>query len=362
MKAALALPLLALVLAGCDRDATPEAPPVRPVLSVIAEPLANRGQRFVGTVEAQIKADLGFQVLGRLIARDVDVGDQVKAGQELARIDDTAYAFSVRNIEAQLSSRKAERANAVAAAERQVSLREGGVAADASLELAQQARETADAAVTKAETDLTKAREQLGYTVLKAEFDGIVTATGVDIGQVVSGGQTVLTLARPDLRDAVIDVPDWIPFEDLGLGAVVEVSLQANPAIRASGKVRQIAPQSDSATRTRRIKIGLDTPPDGFRLGATVNVTVADAAAARAPAGIGLPATAILTENGKTAVWIVDSAAGAVSRRTVEVAPAGADAATVVVRAGLAAGERVVTAGVRSLKDGQKVKIGEIVP
>lgn len=361
MKAALALPLLAFVLAGCDRDAPPAAAPIRPVLSVIAEPLAKPGQRFVGTVEAQVKADLGFQVLGRLIARDVDVGDQVKAGQELARIDDTAYAFTVRNIEAQLSSRKAERTNAVAAAERQVSLREGGVTADASLEQAQQARETADAAVTKAETDLTKAREQLGYTVLKAEFDGIVTATGIDIGQVVSGGQTVITLARPDLRDAVIDVPDWIPFDDLGLGATVEVSLQAKPTIRATGKVRQIAPQSDSATRTRRIKIGLDNPPDGFRLGATVNVTVTDGAAG-APAGIGLPATAILMEGGKAAVWIVDAKAGSVSRRAVEVAPAGPDATTAVVRSGVAAGERVVTAGVHSLKDGQKVKVAELTP
>lgn len=361
MKAALALPLLAVALVGCDRGAAEGPPPVRPVLSIVAQPLAQQGERFVGTVEAQVKADLGFQVLGRLIARDVDVGDQVKAGQALARLDASAYEFAVRNTEALLSSRRAELANAVASAQRQVSLREGGVTADASLEQAQQARDTAEAAVTKAETDLTKAREQLGYTVVKAEFDGIVTATGIDIGQVVSAGQTVITVARPDLGDAVIDVPDWIPFGDLGLGASVEVSLQAKPSIRATGKVRQIAPQSDASTRTRRIKIGLDNPPEAFRLGATVTVTVADATA-NSVTGIGLPATAILTETGKTSVWVVDTKAGSVARRAVEVAPTAPDPAIVVVRSGIAAGERIVTAGVRSLQDGQRVKVGEIVP
>jgi len=349
----LVLALGALLLAGCKPEEAPPAPPVRPVLSTVVEPVDAAGQTFVGEVDAQTKADLGFQTLGRLVARNVDIGDLVTAGEELARVDAAALEFSVRSAEATLASREAELSNAEASLSRQTTLHESGIAPDANLEQAQQARDTAIAAVAKAKTDLDKAREQLGYSVLKADFDGVVTATAVDVGQVVAAGQTVITIARPDRRDAVIDIPDWIDFSAYAVGTRASVSLQVRPSIKVAGTVREIAPQSDAATRSRRVRVTLEAPPAAFRLGATVNVAFNPQAGASA---LLVPASAILDADGKTFVWVVDDKAGTVARREVRLAAA-SGAAEAKVESGLKPGERVVTAGVHSLRDGQQVKV-----
>jgi RND family efflux transporter MFP subunit len=351
--------LAAFALAGCDKAEKKAEAPVRPVLSTIAKKGAAEVQVFAGTIEPQVTSGLGFQALGRMIAREVSVGDQVHVGQVLARLDSFALEFAVRNAEAALSSRRAELANALATANRQTTLREGGVAPDSNVESAQNARDSAAAAVTKAETDLTKAREQLGYSVLKADFDGIVTATDGEVGQVVSAGQSVVTIARAKLRDAVIDLPDWISF-NLSVGAKVSIALQVEPSIKVEGTVREIAPQSDQATRTRRVRIGLIDPPESFRLGTTVNVILPTGA----PEGIVLPTTAILKDGDKSFVWVVDAKAGTVSRRAVATGDEIRSSAgpRVTIRDGLSVGERVATAGVHSLTDGQKVKIEGATP
>jgi len=340
-----------LALSGCEPKPAEQAEPVRPALSMIAAPVRSGGAVIVGVVQPQFKTDLSFRVLGHLNARPVNVGDRVDKGQTVAVIDPVALDLAVRAAAADLSNSRAQLNNAVGVEGRQRTLLETDATSKATLETAEQARAAAEASVTRAQASLTKAQEQLGYAQLKADFAGVVTAVSAEVGQVVSPGQAIVTIARPDIREAVIDVSEDIA-RDLRIGLPFEVALQLDPGIRSRGTVREIAPQVDAATRLRRIRITLDDPPASFRLGTTVTVDMSGGEAA-----LLLPSSAILSKDGQTMVWLVDPQTSTVTLRPVQVAAeSGGD---VRVEAGLAAGARVVTAGVHSLKQGQKVRLDQ---
>lgn len=345
-----ALVAIPFALAACKNE-EPVAV-VRPVLTMVVTLQTSRVLGFAGTVEPQYRASLGFQVMGRIIARDVNVGDLVVKAQQLAALDPTALEFAVRSVQADLSNAQAQFANATAIEARQHILLEQNITSLAQYELAQQAREAAAASVTRAQANLAKAQEQLGHAQLRAEFDGVVVAVDAEVGQVVSPGQTVVTIARPDVREAVVDVSEDADGS-VQLGAQFDVALQIDPAIKTTGRVREIAPQADPTTRTRRVRITLDNPPDTFRLGTTVTATLT----AKIAPQIELPVSALLEKDGKSMVWVVDPATSKVALRDVRVA--GRSDRAVRIADGLAPGTHVVIAGVNSLAPGQLVKIFE---
>ena len=171
--------------------------PFSPSLS----PQTARTVGFAGTVEPRYKSDLGFRVLGRIISRDVNVGDVVKKGQRLATLDPLAYQLAVRSAQADLASATARLENAAATETRQRTLLQQNIATQAQFDAAEAARESAEAGVTSARANLDKAEEQLGYTELRADFDGVVTATEAELGQVVQPGRrSSRWLARTSAR------------------------------------------------------------------------------------------------------------------------------------------------------------------
>lgn len=344
-----------LFLAGCG---TESPPPVRnrPVLSVIVERQTGTHNVFAGTIEPRYSSSLAFRVVGRVISRDVNTGDTVKKGARLAALDPVALDLAVRNARASLADAEAQHTNAKAIEKRQRILVDEKHSSPQQLDAAQQALEATEAGVTRANSALEKALEQRGYAELTAEFDGIVTAVETEIGQVVTPGQQVITIARPDVREAVIDVPEDAATS-LQEGSPFQVALQINPTKRVSGRGREIAPRIDALTRSRRIKITLDDPPAEFRLGTTIT---AYAPAQAEGARITIPAAAIFERDGKQHVWIVDPAPKTVKLREVTIFSR--DGGTAAVIAGLEPGDRVVTAGVNSLEPGQSVRIPEEAP
>lgn len=347
-----ALLVATAALAGCNDTQAPPPQPIRPVLSVIAEPRPQQRLTIAGTVQPQIRTDMSFRVLGRVIARDVRVGDRVAKNQLLAAIDPTQLELAVRAARADLVSAQAQLVNAQATETRQRALLESRTATEATFETAEQAREAAQASAARAAASLAKAQEQLGYARILAEFDGVVTAIGAEVGQVASPGMAVVSIARPDLRDAVVDVPDGIGGQ-LAVGTRFDVVLQVNPALKVRGEVREIAPQADPATRSLRIKIALRDAPEAFRLGATITATLKT----RTPPRIELPRSTLVERDGKTLLWVVDPATSTVALREVRLGDRTEQ--TIVVAGGLEAGARVVTAGVNSLSAGQKVRVEE---
>jgi RND family efflux transporter MFP subunit len=209
---------------------------------------------------------------------------------------------------------------------------------------------TAQAQVDSAQAHLRIAQDQLSYTELFADAPGAVTAVGAEPGEVVRAGQMVVQLARQGGRDAVFDVPEELirtgPRDPL-----VEIALTDDPQVRATGRVREVAPQADSATRTFQVKVGIIDPPEAMRLGSTVSGSIK----LSAPPGAEVPASALTEANGRPAVWVVDPQSQTVSLRNVDVLRY--DPATVIVSHGLETGEIVVTAGVQTLRPGQKVRL-----
>ncbi|PBC22482.1 MULTISPECIES: efflux RND transporter periplasmic adaptor subunit [unclassified Mesorhizobium] len=339
-------------LAACSKSE--EKPPevIRPVLSMVVEPRTTQTFGFAGSVEPQVSADLAFRLLGRVVSRDVKVGDIVSKGTTIAALDPTALELAVQAAKAELSNAEAQFANAAASEERQRQLLASANASQAVFDTAQQARKAAEANVERAKASLAKSQEQLGYARLFSDFDGVVTAVGAEVGQTVSAGQTVVTVARSDLREAVVDIPDQLTG-DLTAGTPFQVILQSLPTIETQAKLREIAPQAEGSTRTRRVKLTLTDPPQAFRLGSTVTATRVTKVAPT----IELPISALLEKNGADKVWIVDPQTSSVSTKEIKVAAKGA--ATFTVAEGLEAGMRVVTAGVHSLSEGQKVKVPE---
>lgn len=343
----------ALLLQSCsDKEEAEAPPPPRPVLSLKVEEGAATSRSFSGSIQPRNQLVLGFQIFGRLIARAVDVGDRVAAGQVIATLDSTAQETTLRSAEANLEIARAALVNANNTLDRVNQLLPSGNATPADLEVARQTQKAAMASVAGREADLSKARDQLTYTEIRAPFEGIVTDVFAQAGQTVTAGQNIVTLAEPRGRDAVVDIPDAIATT-LKPGTPFKVSLQLDPSFQATGLTREIEPVADSTTRTRRVKILLDNPAEEFRIGSTVEARLT----AAGDAALDVPGTAVLQDGNDAFVWVIDAGQGVVTKRKVEAEalPDGSFA----IHKGLEAGQSIAVAGVHSLKDGQKIKVGE---
>jgi RND family efflux transporter MFP subunit len=360
-RALLSLALLAVALGGCDghgeeaQDQAAAAAPVRPVLIQVAVPSDTlKFGPFAGTIEPRYQAQLGFQIPGRMVARDVTIGDSVKKGQRLAALDTIVTRFELTRAEADLADARAQAENAESAEGRTRRLMTGNSVSQAALDQAVAKRDTARARVDQTAASLQKARDQMGYTELKAEFDGVVTQRLAEVGQVLSAGQGVVTVARPDVREAVVDVPESL-VGAMPADGVFTVALQSAPELTARGRVREIAPLAEAGTRSKRIRIALNDPGSGFRLGATIDVALTR----KVPRRFLLPASALLQVGDRHAVWIVAADGKSVTRRDVTLATSQDPAETgrVAIIEGLQPGERVVVAGVHALREGQAVRL-----
>ena len=337
-------------LAACQKP--PEPPPdVRPVRTVTIERRAQgETHTLTGAIRAQDEVNLAFRLDGRMLERLVNVGDKVTPGEPVARLDPQPAQNALRSAQAAFSSAQGQLTQARTAFDRQQTLLAQGFTTRAQFDQAQQALQTAQAQVDSAQAQLSTAGDQLGYTELQADAGGSVTAVGAQPGEVVRAGQSIVKVARQGGRDAVFDVPAQL-FGKAPRDPVVQVALVDNPAVTAMGRVREVAPEADAATRTFQVKVGLIDPPETMRLGASVTGTVRT----EAGEGIEIPASALTQSDGKPAVWLVDPTAQTVALRAIEVARY--DPASVIVAGGLQPGEIVVTAGVQALRPGQKVRL-----
>jgi membrane fusion protein, multidrug efflux system len=338
-------------LSACQKKVEATAPEARLVRTITAT-LQPSGETvvFTGHIEAENEAALGFRIPGRMIERLVNVGDRVQPGQLLARLDPQDEQNGLRSARANLAAAEGQLTQARNNFERQRRLLERGAASRADLDHAQEGLQTAQARVDDAEAQLKLASDRLSFTELKADAAGTVTARGAEAGEVVQAGQMIVRIARQDGRDAVFDVPAQL-LRSAPTDAQITVHLAEDPSVTATGRVREVGEQADPVTRTFQVKVGLTDPPSSMRLGSTVNGSVQ---LNSAPV-ISIPASALTRANQQPAVWIVDPSKLTVSLRNIEVSRY--DPETVVVGQGLDTGDIVVTAGVQSLRPGQKVRL-----
>jgi membrane fusion protein, multidrug efflux system len=347
----LIMTLVAVVLTSCKPDAKVEAPEIRPVRTVTAAK-GEAGETVVltGHVQAEDEPALAFRIGGRMIERPVNVGDRVKAGQVLAKLDPENELNTLRSAEAALVAAQGQLTYARGDFERQRQLLANGHTPRARFDQSQKALQNAQSQVDNTEAQLQIARDRVSWTSLTADAPGTVTARGAEPGEVVQAGQMIIRLARQGGRDAVFDVPAQL-LRSAPSDAQITVRLTDDPSVMATGRVREVAPQADPVTRTFEVKVGLSDPPETMRLGATVTGSVK---LASEPV-IAIPASALTELNRQPAVWIVDPKGLTVSLRNVELLRH--DPGTVVIAQGIDTGDIVVTAGIQALHPGQKVRL-----
>lgn len=347
--------LLVAALAGCSAE-TAEAPkePVRPVKVVEIAPAATtRELSYSGAVRARSEAPAGFRVGGKIVDRQVDIGDRVIAGDVLASIDATDYELSLASARASLVAAERQVETADFALKRADQLFKQQVAAKAQLEQAQLTHNQAVAARDSARATLSQAENQVGYAILKADRDGIVTAVHADAGQVVAAGTPVVTVAVDGEKEVSIAVPEGDIFA-FSPGKAVEVGLWSNDNLALKGTVREVAGSADAASRTFAVRASL--PSDRrVLLGMTASVkTVADSDQPL----FNLPLSALARgPSDRPIVWTVDPAAETVHERPVTVVDF--SEAGVRVSDGLKAGDLVVVAGTQFMTEDLKVKLAQ---
>lgn len=340
-----------LLLAACGDKPEKPAPP-RPVRTVtVPAPSAAGTFQQTGEIRPHDEVPLGFRLDGRLLTRSVDVGDHVAAGQVLGTLENSTSQNQLDSARADLDSARAAEQLAALNLRRMSQLIPSGAIARVQLDTARSDWQAAVSRRRSSEAALNTARENLSWTRLVAPAGGVVTQVSAEPGQVLSAGQTVVTLAVSSGRDAVIDVADPQVFSHLTGG--FRVSLLAAPSVSVTGTLRDISPQADAQTRTWRVRVTLDNPPTAIALGASVQVGLAGTG----PAVMRLPASALTRTQGRPAVFVVDSATRCLQLRPVTLA--GFTASDILVSAGVRPGEPVVTAGVSKLREGEVVASGE---
>lgn len=346
------LVLLVALVSACKPTEEAKAPaPLRPVrTTTVAGPAPARPDVFAGRIEARDVVDLGFRIGGRVAERRVNVGAQVKPGDVLALLDDEVELNELRGARARLVAAESTERQANAQFGRTKQLFDRAIASRADFEAAEQAKEAARSQREVAAARVRIAEDTLGFTVLKADANGVVTGVSAEPGEVVAPGRPVVRLARRDGRDAVIDVPA-AALDAMDPDSIATVRLASDATAVARGRVREVAPEADPATRLFRIRIGLSDPPPAMLIGVSVQVSLAGPETA----GVQLPASALVRDAGGTAVLVLDEAKGKVARRPVELGPVGPD--TIIVLRGVSPGDVVVTAGTATLKDGQAVRV-----
>jgi RND family efflux transporter MFP subunit len=339
----------ALLLAGCQAETAPVAKLERPVqVQRVAFENGSAAREFVGVVRARHETDLGFRVSGKVVARLVNVGDRVHAGDVIARLDPQDLRLQVESAEAELAAATSALAQAAADLDRYTTLKARGFAAVAEYDRKKAANDEADGRLARARRALDLARNQLAYANLKADADGVITATVVEPGQVVAIGQAVAQLAHRGEKEAVVALPETWLGEVRESNASVRLWSDSGRVFKA--RLRELSPQADATTRTYAARFTILDADDTVAFGMTATVTLTRDAETRVAK---LPLSAVLNRGSGASVYVVDES-GALALRPVTVAAFDADKA--LVSSGVSDGDKVVTLGVQKLEAGLKVR------
>ena len=342
---------LSAALAGCSEEKSETAEVVRPVKVVeIAQADNVRQLSYSGAVRARTEMNLGFRVSGKIVERIVNVGDRVKVGDLLARIDPTDYELAVRSASANLDAAERQVETVELVRDRAKQLLARKFASQAQFDQAVLSYNQAVATRDAAKSALSQAKNQVVYTSLVADRPGIVTSINADVGQVVGSGTPVATVAVEGEKEVQVAVPET-EISNFKAGLPVKVGIWSDAGLSLDGTVREVAGSADQQSRTFSVRVSL---PNDQRVLLGMTATI-EASAGNGVSFVSVPLSALAEKDGYPIVWVVDRGTETVRSRPVTLA----DFTTNGVRVteGLKVGDLVVAAGTQFMTDDLKVTI-----
>ena len=340
-------------VSACSEEKAEVKEVIRPVKVVeIAKAGDTRKLDYSGSVKARTEMNLGFRVAGKITERLVDIGDKVKPGDVLARMDSTDYQLAVKTAEANLAAAEKGVETADLVNKRNQQLFDKNVSPKSQLEQASLSYDQAVSSRDAAVSALDQAKNQVSYAELKADHNGIVTTINADVGQVVASGTPVVAVAVDGEKEVQIAVPEN-DIAEFKPGKTVKASFWADDRLVLDGKVREVSGSADQQSRTFAVRVSLPNDPRVL-LGMTATI---EAAVGNAETNVAIPLSALAEKDGKKIVWIVDRNASTVHAREIKVADF--TGAGVHVADGLKTGDLVVAAGTQFMAENLKVKLPE---
>jgi RND family efflux transporter MFP subunit len=345
---------LVSLLSGCNDDSAKAVQRQATKVDVVvaARKEHSRKAYLTGVISARVTGNLAFRTAGRVIERNAEVGQQVSKGELLARLDPTEQQADIVAAQANVDAANAQLNQASTNFARQKELLPKGLTSRKVYDQAQESLLVAQGSLDAANAALSNAKENLTFTELRAASDGVITSRSVEAGQTVQAAQTAYTIAEDGDRDAVFNVPEIVVAAN-EKPPVIALRLLSDPDVTAVGNIREVAPVLDPKTGSVRVKAEISDTPKAMTLGAAIIGSVTSPS----QDVIELPWSALFSQGGRPAVWVVDKDSKVVSLKPVEIAAY--EDGSIFVRDGLESGEQVVVAGAQLLSTGQVVEARE---
>jgi RND family efflux transporter MFP subunit len=326
--------------------------PARPVkVAIVAAAPQGRTLTFSGVVRPRIESALSFRVPGKIVERAVNVGDRVDLGRLIARLDETDLKLAENGAKAAVAAARSRRDVANDNLERAKVLLPKAIISQAAYDTRRNELDAAVAALDSTEAQLRQAVNAVGYATLRADKAGIVTSVTGEPGQVVSAGQAIINLAEAGETEIAVAAPE----QDAGrleIGQPAKITLWAGPRASVDGRIREIAGQADTASRTYAVRIAVEKAPQTMRLGMTASVALTFD---ESTTPMVVPLSALTKSDGATVAFVVDAVSNVVRKTAVIVSGVVEDGAQIA--GGLQVGDMVVTAGVQFLRDGMRIRL-----
>lgn len=337
-----------ILMAGCGQQAavSHQASLVKTV--VAGESMKGEKTTFSGTVHGYFESPLAFQTGGRIMARYVDQGQRVSAGDVLMKVDSKDAEEQVASARSALTSAQASADLAYSTEARYRQLHEANAISDLTMDQVANKSDLARAQLDSAQAALARAQNNLGFTLLTADRDGVIGSTMYEVGQVVSAGTPVVTIIDDSRKDVHISLTEK-QYKSYAVGTPATVTFWALPGVTVEGKVRDIAASPNTNTGTYDAKVTLIDPPDSVVVGMTAEVKFGSQNEGE---GFMVPLSAMATQSEKPAVWVVKD--NKVHLAEVTTGRYGED--TVEITGGINKGDRIVSAGASKLTEGEEVR------
>lgn len=342
--------LLSLVMVGCSKQ---EQAPEQVKIVMVTQPKASSEQlnSYAGEVQARQQTNLAFRVGGQIVERSVDIGDRVRVGQVLARLDVKDANLELNAARAQLEQAQAAHATAQTELKRFQQLLPDNAVSRSQYDSVENQYKSAQSNLKQAQSNYAMAQNQSQYNQLRANKNGVITSREIEVGQVVAAGQTAYQLALDGEREVVIGVAENA-VRDLRVGQSATVSLWSAPDQRFDAYVREIAPAADRS-RTFQVKVALRDRNQAIQLGQSARVYFQTATDAQ----LSIPLSSVSAIDEKPYVWVINPNQ-TLKRTWVQLGEYKHD--RVPVKAGLQPDHWVVVGGVHLLREKQKVRLVDV--